>query len=236
MKEGRIIKALSGFYYVKSNNEIYACKGRGVFRKRNISPLVGDFVEFEVTNDREGYIVNIKERLNELMRPSITNVNQAVIVSSAKMPDFSPLLLDRFLVVIESHNIKPIIFITKMDLVSVTEQQIMEKFKQDYEEIGYQVELLISKENSDLTHLQHYFEDQVTVIAGQSGVGKSSIINALNPELFIKTDQVSKSLGRGKHTTRYVELVEVGNGLVADTPGFSALDFDHIEIADLEEY
>lgn len=233
MKEGRIIKALSGFYYVKTNKEIYACKGRGVFRKRKINPLVGDFVLFEITNEQEGYIIEIKPRENELNRPPIANINQAVIVTSAKMPNFSFLLLDRFLVKIESTNIKPIIFITKMDLTSKEEEQRMKQYQRDYEAIGYPVELIISKENCDLTYLSHYFEKNVTVVAGQSGVGKSSILNALNPNLFIQTNEISTSLGRGKHTTRYVELVEVNSGLVADTPGFSALDFDNIELEEL---
>lgn len=235
MKEGRIVKAVSGFYYVQTDEGIYACKGRGVFRKRKINPLVGDFVTFDITNDEEGYITEIKPRLNELNRPPIANVNQAIIVASAKMPDFSSLLLDRFLVLIESINITPIIFITKMDLASSAEKDALDQFKADYQKIGYSTELLISKENSNLTHLNHYFKDNVTVIAGQSGVGKSSILNALNPELLIKTDEISVSLGRGKHTTRYVELVEVGDGLVADTPGFSALDFNHIEMEELAD-
>lgn len=235
MKEGRIVKAVSGFYYVQTDEGIYACKGRGVFRKRKINPLVGDFVTFDITNDEEGYITEIKPRLNELNRPPIANVNQAIIVASAKMPDFSSLLLDRFLVLIESINITPIIFITKMDLASSAEKDALDQFKADYQKIGYSTELLISKENSNLTHLNHYFKDNVTVIAGQSGVGKSSILNALNPELLIKTDEISVSLGRGKHTTRYVELVEVGDGLVADTPGFSALDFNHIEMEELSD-
>src|SRR5690625_2765758 len=210
MKEGRIVKAVSGFYYVQTDEGIYACKGRGVFRKRKINPLVGDFVTFDITNDEEGYITEIKPRLNELNRPPIANVNQAIIVASAKMPDFSSLLLDRFLVLIESINITPIIFITKLDLASSEERNKLDQFKADYQKIGYSTELLISKENSNLTHLNHYFKGNVTVIAGQSGVGKSSLLNALNPELLIKTDEISVSLGRGKHTTRYVELVEVG--------------------------
>lgn len=233
MAEGRIIKALSEFYYVKSEDTIYACKGRGVFRKRKINPLVGDFVSFQVTNHGEGYITEVKPRDNALQRPPIANINQAVIVSSAKMPDFSPLLLDRFLVLIESKHIHPIIFITKMDLLTDDEQDVFHQYSEDYSKIGYQVECLTSKEGTDLTHLQAYFDDKVTVVAGQSGVGKSSILNRLNPTLFIETDEISTSLGRGKHTTRHVELVEVGSGLVADTPGFSALDFTDIELQNL---
>lgn len=233
MKEGRIVKALSGFYYVKSNDHIYACKGRGVFRKKNINPLVGDFVSFDITNEGEGYITEIKPRNNELIRPPIANVDQALIVSSATMPDFSPLLLDRFLVLVESKHIKPVIFITKVDMMTKQEQEKLNRYEQDYVRIGYPVELVNAQEGSNLTLLQDYFSQKVTVIAGQSGVGKSSILNALDPSLLIKTDEISKSLGRGKHTTRHVELVEVSDGLVADTPGFSNLDFSEIEQEEL---
>ncbi len=235
MGEAKIVKALSGFYYVKTEDRIYVCKGRGVFRKRNITPLVGDFVTFDITNEGEGYITEIKTRSNELTRPPIANVDQALIVSSAKMPDFNPLLLDRFLVLIESKYIKPIIFITKVDTMTEQEQKEIEEYQRDYQEIGYTVELVNAQEGSNLKKFQHYFSKKVTVIAGQSGVGKSSILNALNPSLVIETDEISKSLGRGKHTTRHVELVEVGDGLVADTPGFSSLDFSEIEQEELTD-
>src|SRR5699024_4821425 len=129
----------------------------------------------------------------------------------------------------------PIIFITKMDLLTESEQATIEAFASDYADIGYDVECLTSKTGHDLTYLEEYFNDKVTVIAGQSGVGKSSILNGLDPSLLIETDDISMRLGRGKHTTRYVELVEIGNGLVADTPGFSALDFSHIELERSEE-
>src|SRR5690625_4642949 len=161
MAEGRIIKALSGFYYVKSEDTIFACKGRGVFRKRKVSPLVGDFVSFQVTDELEGYITEIKPRDNALKRPPIANINQAVIVSSAKMPDFSPLLLDRFLVLVESKQIDPIIFITKMDLLTESEQATIEAFASDYADIGYDVECLTSKTGHDLTYLEEYFNDKV---------------------------------------------------------------------------
>jgi len=236
MHEGRIIKALSGFYYVQSGNEVYACKGRGVFRKKKINPLVGDFVLFDKTNHQEGYITEVKPRKNELVRPPIANVNQAVVIASAKMPDFNPLLLDRFLVLNEAKGIKPIIFITKMDLPTVEERKVIEGYQQDYEQIGYPVELIVSDEGSDIMHVEHYFKNKVTVIMGQSGVGKSSVINALNPLLLIETDEISLRLGRGKHTTRFVELVKVADGLVADTPGFSSIDVDRMEAEALASY
>lgn len=236
MKEGKIIKAVSEFYYVKTTSKVFTCKGRGVFRKREVTPFVGDHVAFEVIDEKEGYITDIKPRKNQLNRPPIANVDQAVIVSSAKEPNFNSLLLDRFLVMIESRKIQPMIFITKMDLVSEKERESIEKYKDYYQKIGYEVKLLISKENSDLTFLKPYFDDKITVFAGQSGVGKSSILNALNPDLFVQTDEISERLGRGKHTTRYVELLEIGKGLVADTPGFSTVDFSNIEVEDLTNY
>ncbi|WP_077326100.1 ribosome small subunit-dependent GTPase A [Virgibacillus siamensis] len=232
MASGRIIKAISGFYYVKSGDETVECKSRGVFRKKKITPLVGDFVEFDRD---EAYILEVNERRNSLIRPPVANIDQAIIVSSALMPDFNPLLLDRFLVRIESKGISPIIFITKKDLITDVQQSAITDYLNTYRKIGYQVELLTSKQSVDLTYLYHYFSEKVSVIAGQSGVGKSSFLNAINPSLALKTDDISRSLGRGKHTTRHVELVEVGGGLVADTPGFSTLDVDEIAAADLDD-
>lgn len=233
MTEGRIIKALSGFYYVKTTDGIYECRGRGLFRKQNITPLVGDFVQFDINDPQKGYIIEIDERKNELVRPPISNIDQAIIVSSAITPEFSPLLLDRFLVLIEAKRIKPIIFISKMDVITEAAENKIVNYKEDYEAIGYTVELFSSKEPEGLARLDHYLENNVSVIAGQSGVGKSSLLNTLNPELLLKTAEISKSLGRGKHTTRHVELMEVNGGLVADTPGFSALEFTDLELEEL---
>ncbi|MCU9593136.1 ribosome small subunit-dependent GTPase A [Caldibacillus thermolactis] len=233
MAEGKIIKALSGFYYVKSNDTIFQCRGRGVFRKNNITPLVGDNVVFTAENDREGYIMEIKERENELVRPPIANVDQAILIFSAKDPEFSPHLLDRFLVIIESYQIKPIIVITKIDLANSDELLNIKQYAKAYEKIGYDVLLTSSKNEIGLEDIYPLLENKITVFAGQSGVGKSSLLNALQPELNLETKAISKHLGRGKHTTRHVELLEIGNGLVADTPGFSSLDFSNIEAEEL---
>lgn len=235
MAEGRIIKALSGFYYVKSGEDIYQCRGRGVFRNKKITPLVGDFVRFDINEPNEGYIMEIMERENELIRPPIANIDQAIIVNSATKPDFSSVLLDRFLVLIEAKDIKPVIFITKMDTIEDLNNEDIESYKKNYEQIGYQVELLSAKNPDSMPVLDNYFKDNVTVFAGQSGVGKSSLLNALKPSLLLKTGEISKSLGRGKHTTRHVELMQVGGGLVADTPGFSALDFSEIDPEQLSD-
>lgn len=236
MTEGKIIKALSGFYYVQTNNEVLECRGRGLFRKKNITPLVGDLVVLERTENQKGYITEIKPRKNKLDRPPIANIDQGLIVCSAKMPDFSAALLDRFLVLVESKHITPIIVITKIDLLDDDELDNIQHVKQMYEEIGYDVELVNASAGSDLSNLEKYFANKITTIIGQSGVGKSSLLNAIHPSLEIKTDEISVSLGRGKHTTRHVELIEIGGGLVADTPGFSLLDLDEIETEELAMY
>lgn len=233
MPEGKIMKALSGFYYVKDQERIVQCRGRGVFRKQKITPLVGDYVDYQAENDKEGYVLDIKERKNELVRPPIANVDQAVLVFSAIEPDFSTSLLDRFLVLVESHLINPLICISKMDLLTEEQTGSIKEFAKQYEQIGYTVLLSSAKWEDGMGSLLPYLEDKITVFAGQSGVGKSSILNAIRPDLKLKTDQISSSLGRGKHTTRHVELLSIGTGFVADTPGFSALEFTELELENL---
>ncbi|NPC92530.1 ribosome small subunit-dependent GTPase A [Bacillus sp. WMMC1349] len=233
MPEGKIIKALSGFYYVLDGDQIIQCRGRGNFRKNKVTPLVGDHVVYQADNDKEGYLLEIKERDNQLVRPPISNVDQAVLVFSAKEPDFSTSLLDRFLVLVEANQIKPIICITKTDLLSEDGLKEIHQYAEDYRKIGYHVCLVSTKNESGLNDLIPHFKDTITVFAGQSGVGKSSLLNAISPDLQLKTDTISSHLGRGKHTTRHVELIYTSNGLVADTPGFSSLEFSSIEAEEL---
>ncbi|WP_153124126.1 ribosome small subunit-dependent GTPase A [Peribacillus tepidiphilus] len=233
MPEGKIIKALSGFYYVLDGENVIQCRGRGVFRKNKITPLVGDYVVYQAENDTDGYILEIKERKNELVRPPIANVDQAILVFSAVEPEFSTLLLDRFLVLVEANGIDPVIVISKIDLLSTENMKRIQTFIEDYRTIGYPVISTSSVTNEGIELLLPYIKNKISVIAGQSGVGKSSLLNALNPELELKTNDISTHLGRGKHTTRHVELIELEDGLVADTPGFSSLDFIGIEVEDL---
>ena len=235
MPEGKIVKALSGFYYVFSEGKIIQCSGRGIFRKNKITPLVGDEVVFQAENDLEGYLLEIKERKNSLVRPPIANVDQVILVFSAIEPEFSTALLDRFLVLIEYNRIRPVICITKMDLINDEEKKRIVEIAEDYREAGYPVLLTSSETDEGLEKLVPYLNGVISVFAGQSGVGKSSLLNALKPELELKTDDISNHLGRGKHTTRHVELIQVGDGLVADTPGFSSLEFTEIEEEELND-
>ncbi|MDO3659365.1 ribosome small subunit-dependent GTPase A [Bacillus sp. C28GYM-DRY-1] len=239
MPEGKIIKALSGFYYVLDESEedsdkVIQCRGRGIFRKNKITPLVGDYVVYQAENDKEGYLLEIKERTNELIRPPICNIDQAVLVFSAVQPSFSTALLDRFLVLVESNDIQPIICITKMDLIEDQDTQVaIQAYAEDYRNIGYDVYLTSSKDQDSLADIIPHFQNKTTVFAGQSGVGKSSLLNAISPDLGLKTNEISEHLGRGKHTTRHVELIHTSGGLVADTPGFSSLEFTDIEEEEL---
>lgn len=220
MQKGLIIKALSGFYYVEDHGMIFQCKARGKFRNNDQKPLVGDYCEFSIENQIEGYIHKLLPRKNVLVRPPICNIDQALLVFSAREPDMNTLLLDRFLVLIEHFQIEPIICISKMDLADDGIKSVMEP----YQKAGYQVHYLSSKMSQGIDELKKLLKDKVTVMTGQSGVGKSSLLNALDIHLNIDTNEISKALGRGKHTTRHVELLKMYGGYVADTPGFSSLE------------
>lgn len=222
---GKIIKQVSNDYTVKSD-KLYICKARGKFRNIGITPLVGDNVEFDPDNN---YILNILDRKNELERPSIANIDQAVIVTSVKIPDFSSNLLDKLLCIIEFNNIKPIICFTKLDLLNKEELSDIRKIEDYYRSIGYPV-----YENTDIK-LKDIFKDKITVFAGQSGAGKSSLLNRLDSSLNIETGEVSIALGRGRHTTRHTELIELLGGMIADTPGFSAVDFTGMTKSDIRD-
>ena len=233
MREGQIIKALSGFYYVLSDNIVYQCRARGLFRNTKQTPLVGDFVKFDAANLTDGYVTKLLPRKNELVRPPVADIDQALVAVSAKNPSFSPKLLDRFLVLVEFNRIDAIILVTKMDLVNDEDKAELNQYIEDYQTLGYRVEKLSTEWTVDQASFTDLLTGKSSVIAGQSGVGKSSFLNLLNPELSIETAEISKHLGRGKHTTRHTELIEVFGGMIADTPGFSSLDFDQIELEQL---
>lgn len=233
MPTGQIRKALSGFYYVYDNDQLIQCRGRGVFRNRGESPLVGDFVDYTVEGQNDGTITVIHERKNNLVRPPIANIDQAILVFSIKEPDFNTILLDRFLVVLESFQIEPIICLTKSDLMDEPLEQKIQQYIKEYEQIGYTL-LMTFKDDEDIDDkIAPLLKGKTTVLAGQSGVGKSTLLNTILPSLNLKTGIISEALGRGKHTTRHVELIAVCEGLLADTPGFSSFEFDLMEKEEL---
>lgn len=214
--KGQIVKIHSDLHYVQADNQVYPCKCRGVFRKQKILPLVGDYVEFD---DKKKVIEKILPRKNEFYRPKVSNIDQAFLITSLVSPDFSLNLLDKLLVLMELHSVRPIICITKKDLVSSDFSEIKEILSY-YESIGYQVIY-----NTDLDIIKKLLKDKTSVFTGQTGAGKSTLLNKLNPNWNLETGEVSIALGRGRHTTRVVTLYELFGGKVMDTPGFSALDF-----------
>ena len=230
MPTGQIRKAISGFYYIYCEGETYQTRGRGLFRKKNITPLVGDKVIFESSTLKEGVLKEILPRENQLMRPAVANVDLAVLVISAVEPAFSTQLLDRYLTVLESLGINALIYVTKTDLLTNSDFKIFEETQSIYKKIGYPFILPDpSTKETSLEELKKMFQDKLIVFMGQSGAGKSTLLNSLAPHLTLETAEISSALGRGKHTTRHVELFPLDGGLVADTPGFSSFDFDLIE-------
>lgn len=225
--EGKIIKLISNDYTVLSNNKKYICKSRGKFRKLKISPLVGDQVVFDDINN---YILEVKKRKNELVRPPVANIDQAFIITSVKHPNFSTNLLDKLIDIIEFNNIEPIICFTKLDLLNKEEQNDIDVYINYYKKIGYKVFI-----NTQILEIKEQFKNKISVFTGQTGAGKSTLLNNINPNLKIKTDDISYALGRGKHTTRHVELIDLENGFVADTPGFSSLEFIDMKDIDIRD-
>lgn len=225
--EGIIIKNLSNDYTVKTSNGIFVCKPRGKFRNDKIIPLVGDTV---VIDDINKYLLEIKPRKNELIRPSIANIDIALVAVSVKSPDFDSHLLDKLLTIISYNNIEPIICLTKLDLLSDKEEKEINEITLYYESIGYKV-----VKNTDIKEIKELIKNKKVVIAGQSGAGKSSLLNRLDKNLFLETNEISKALGRGKHTTRCTTFYETAGALIADTPGFSSLDFIGMSKLDIRD-
>ncbi|MNK08730.1 putative ribosome biogenesis GTPase RsgA [compost metagenome] len=242
MPEGLIIKALSGYYYVKKAGDEpgrpVQCRGRGVFKKRGITPLVGDRVIFEHTENGEGTVTEILPRVSELIRPPVANARLAVLLFSLREPDMNLQLLDKFLVHIENEGLETLICLTKRDLLddSDTADELTKQVSDLYSSIGYEVIVTSSHTGAGTEEVLKRLAGEISVFSGQSGVGKSSLLNAMLPGLGLETSAISLRLGRGKHTTRHVELIELENGgYVADTPGFSQLDFLELGVDRLSE-
>lgn len=225
--EGIIIKNISNDYVVKCNNERYSCKARGKFRNLKLVPLVGDKVVFDAEQE---VLLKILDRRNSLIRPSVANVDQAIIVSSVKKPALDTYLLDKLLTIVSFHNIVPIICFTKLDLLDEKEKDDINNYIEYYKKIGYKV---VTNDNKN--NFISLFEGKITVLTGQSGAGKSSLLNMLDSSLNLKTDDISLALNRGKHTTRHTELYELFGGYVVDTPGFSNVDFHEMENIDIRD-
>lgn len=222
---GRIIKNISNDYTIESNGKLYICKPRGKFRLDDKTPLVGDIVSFDELNN---YIIDILPRKNELIRPSIANIDMAIIVTSVKNPDFDTVALDKTLTITSYNNITPIIYFTKLDLLNDDEYQQIKKYIDYYQHIGY----LISTTPDDLLKK---INGLTVVLTGQSGAGKSTLLNKINPSLKLKTAEISMALGRGKHTTRHTELFETAGSYIADTPGFSKIDLVGMSNIDIRD-
>lgn len=225
-KTGVINKAISGFYYVACDMDVYECKARGIFRNDNTTPLVGDKVVFEIDDDNRGIVTEVLKRKNEFTRPPIANIDKLFIVTSILEPAPSLIVIDKLITICEYKDIVPIIVITKTDLKDASE------LKKIYEGAGFQVITLSNLENDTFDEVKNYLRDSISAFAGNTGVGKSSLINNIYPTLELETAHISKKLGRGRHTTRHVELYYIKelNGYVADTPGFGSMDMAKYEI------
>lgn len=235
MLEGIIIKGIGGFYYVKVGENIYECRARGLFRKEKIKPQVGDKVAIRVNEeDSTGYVEKIFDRTTELIRPAVSNIDQAVIVFAIKKPDPNLWLLDRFLLLASSQNLDVVICVNKTDMASPEE---VEEMKKIYELAGYKVITTSTLEDIGIEDLRENLNGKITVFAGPSGVGKSTLLNKIQPNLKLETGSISEKTHRGKHTTRHTELIELeSGGFVLDTPGFSSLELDFLTEDVLEEH
>jgi ribosome biogenesis GTPase len=235
--KGKIVKGIAGFYYVYAEETgITECKAKGVFRNRRMTPFVGDDVEFEITDEekRLGNITDIYERENYLLRPSVSNVSQAVIMFAAAKPEPALNLLDRLLVHMALRDVKTVIIFNKCDLITPERRQ---ELLDIYKDSGSEVLFISAKQGIGIEELKRRIEGRTSVLCGPSGVGKSTLMNLLVPEAFMETGDISEKIDRGKHTTRHSELFSAGNNTyIMDTPGFSSLNVTGIGEDELKDY
>lgn len=239
---GKIVKGIAGFYYVygedtaKKCGRIYECKAKGIFRKENKKPLVGDDVRMEILDGDTltGNIVELLPRKNELIRPAVANIDQALVIFAIVKPEPNFNLLDRFLIMMEQQGLSSIICFNKQDIATREEEEALEKA---YGSCGYRVLFVSAKRGDGMEGLKKLLHGKTTAVAGPSGVGKSSIINCLNPEAGMKTGEISKKIDRGKHTTRHSEIIALQEDTyIMDTPGFTSLRLFHMEKEELPKY
>lgn len=237
MIKGKIIKGIAGFYYVHDGHDkVYECKAKGIFRNQNVKPLVGDDVEVEILDEEEnlGNIVKIFPRNNSLIRPAAANVDQALVIFAVKEPDPNLNLLDRFLVMMGIQDIPCHICFNKAELV---DEKAAGRLASIYERADYPVHLVSTYTGYGLDEIRKLLTGRTSIMAGPSGVGKSSIMNCMNPEARMETGAVSEKIKRGRHTTRHTELFYVGeNTFLLDTPGFSSLYIEGLECSELRFY
>ncbi|MGN0170747.1 MAG: ribosome small subunit-dependent GTPase A [Lachnospiraceae bacterium] len=235
--QGKIVKGIAGFYYVHVvGSGIYECKAKGIFRKLNQKPLVGDNVDIEIIDEGEktGNITALLPRTNELLRPAVSNVDQAMVVFASKQPDPSFNLLDRFLIRMQLEKVPVIICFNKCDLLTCEERESLRRI---YDKCGYPVLFTSSIQGTGLKELKALLQDKTTTMAGPSGVGKSSLINILQENVEMETGSISDKIKRGKHTTRHSQLIPVsGTTYIMDTPGFSTLYINEVEKEELKTY
>ncbi len=236
MIDGIITKGIGGFYYIDTEQGIYECRARGIFRKNKVTPLVGDNVKINIVDEdnKKGVLEEIKERETELVRPPISNVNKALIVFAIKNPNPNLSLLDRFIVLAEREGLEIVIILTKCDLATDEE---LKNLKRIYELSGYKVIPVSNEKKINIDKVKEELKGNIVVFAGPSGVGKSTLLNNIDNKFQLQTGEVSDKIKRGKHTTRHAELLKLEcGGMVADTPGFSSLTLDDIEETELKEY